>query len=242
MKELFGCSHKRLHLFCSGAQEGEEALGGVGSTDPSVCGNTLPCIPLPVLPLPFRGLWTAPQATVHPPGAARKGARHGKAISYLLAMAKQSREDAAGSEPTLSDGSFITKSTFLSLKQAGVLCTGSAEPRRTPGTFPEPSRLQLSTGTRLSPGFFFFYPMGDLSLYRSHLPVTCSLSKKRFGKRRWLLAAGEQHPSGCGLWLPWDGSFVFSLLGVCVSILFLYTTEPPLISATGSENRNSFTD
>jgi len=53
--------------------------------------------------------------------------------------------------------------------------------------------------------------------------------------------AGEQHPLGCGLWLPWGGSFVFSLLGICISILFLYIAEPPLISAAGSGNRNFFT-
>lgn len=96
---------------------------------------------------------------------------------------------------------------------------GSAEPCCTPGTFPEPSWSQLSTGSRLSPAFFtprVIYH--SASLCRSHLPDTCSHSKKQFVKRRCLLVAGEQHPLGCRLWLLWDGSFVFSLFGVCISI------------------------
>lgn len=36
--------------------------------------------------------------------------------------------------------------------------------------------------------------------------------------------------------LQWDGSFVSSLLAVCISILLLCITEPPSISAKGSVN------
>ena len=133
----------------------------------------------------FRGLQTGPEAAAHPPDAVRNDTRNGKAISYLLMTTKQSGEDATGSKPTPSDGSFITETTFLSLKRAGVLCMGSAEPFRTPGTFPEPSWSQLSTGTRLSPAFFtprVIYHAA--SLCRSHLPDTCSRSTKQFVKRR----------------------------------------------------------
>lgn len=42
--------------------------------------------------------------------------------------------------------------------------------------------------------------------------------------------------------LQWDGSFVSSLLAVCISILSLCITEPPLISAKGSVNEIFFID
>lgn len=123
-----------------------------------------------------------------------------------------------------------------------MLCRGGAEPCCTPGTFPDPSWSQLSTGVELSPVFFFLTPRVIYLCAALVSPLPAPAAKKRFAKQRRLLAAGERQAEGCGLWLPRGGSFVFSSLGVCVPILFLYITEPPLISATGSENRNFFTD
>lgn len=100
-------------------------------------------------------------------------------------------------------------------------------PRAASPPLPPPSISEhLSSSTSwLSPAFFpqLVIYLAE-SLYRS---CTCiCLQQEQFLRRRWLLDGSGAAAGKWRLWQSCAGSFVFSLLGVCTSILCLYITEP----------------